>query len=76
MKNKQWPKDYVYVMDPDYTMVNAYNLRWDAPRETAYPSTFVIDRKGIIRFEKISHSHGDRTKASDVVKEVKKVPAE
>ena len=73
LQNKQWPKDFVYVTDPDYSLVNAYGLRWDAPRETAYPSTFVMDGKGIIRFAKISHSHGDRTKASDILEEVKRV---
>ena len=71
-KGKQWPKDFLYVMDPDYTMVNAYNLRWDAPKETAYPSTFVSDKKGIVRFAKISKSHGDRTKAADVLEELKR----
>jgi hypothetical protein len=29
--------------------------------ETAYPSTFILDGRGKILFEKISHSHGDRT---------------
>jgi peroxiredoxin len=72
LKGREWPKEFLYVLDPDYTMINAYNLRWDAPRETAYPSTFVLDKKGLIRFAKISHSHGDRTKASDVLAEVKK----
>jgi hypothetical protein len=74
MKGKQWPKDFLYVMDPDYTMVNAYGLRWDAPRETAYPSTVVLDRKSVVRFAKISKSHGDRTKAADILKELNSVP--
>ena len=73
MKGKQWPKSYLYVMDPDYTMVNAYNLRWDAPRETSYPSTFVIDKKGIIQFAKISKTHGGRSSASEVIAAVKKL---
>jgi hypothetical protein len=47
-------------------------LRWDAPRETAYPATFVLDKNRLVRFAKISHTHGDRTKASDVLAEVKK----
>ncbi len=72
-KGKQWPKDFLFVMDPDYTMVNAYNLRWDAPMETAYASTFVLDRKGSVRFAKISKSHGDRTKAADVIAKLKAV---
>ncbi|HEY5042520.1 MAG TPA: peroxiredoxin family protein [Verrucomicrobiae bacterium] len=72
-KGKEWPKDYLYVLDPDYAMVTAYGLRWDAPRETAYPSTFVMDKTGVVRFAKTSHTHGDRTKAADVLIEVKKL---
>lgn len=74
MKGKVWPNDFIFVIDPDYTMVNAYNLRWDAPNETSYPSTFVLDEKGIIHFEKISHTHGDRSKASDVLAELEQLP--
>jgi peroxiredoxin len=70
LEDKEWPKDFVYVIDPDFSMVNAYGLRWDAQRETSYPSTFVLDRKGVVHFVKISHSHGDRTKASNILKEV------
>lgn len=72
-KSRQWPKEYLYVLDPDYTMVNDWHLRWDAPRETAYPSTFIIDKKGVIRFARISHSHGNRSKAVDIVAEVEKL---
>jgi peroxiredoxin len=61
------PANIVLVTDPDYTVTNLYGLRWDAPHETAYPSTFVLDKKGIIVFEKISHSHGDRLSAEDAV---------
>jgi len=52
--------------------VNAYGLRWDAPNETAYPSTFVLDRKGVVRFANISRSHGDRTKAADIIEQLKR----
>lgn len=76
MKNKQWPKEFLYVVDPDYTMINAYHLRWDAPKETSYPSTFVLDKKGTVRFAKISHTHGDRTTSAEVLEELKRVPME
>jgi peroxiredoxin Q/BCP len=61
------PANVVMVTDPDYKMTNLYDLRWDAPHETAYPSTFILDRKGAVLFEKISHSHGDRTTAQDIL---------
>ena len=72
-RGKMWPKEFAYALDPDYSMVNAYGLRWDAPRETAYPSTFVIDGKSIVQFTKISRTHGGRTKASEVLAEAKKL---
>jgi hypothetical protein len=55
------------VTDPDYTATNLYGIRWNAPQETAYPSTFVLDKHGVIVFEKISHSHGDRLSAQDAL---------
>ena len=76
LKSKQWPKDFVYLLDPDFMMVNAYGLRWNAPGETSYPSTFVIDRKGVVKFAKISQGHGDRSKALDVLEELKRIPAD
>jgi len=48
-------------------MVNTYGLRWNAKGETAYPSTFVLDDKGVVQFSKVSESHGDRTKATEVL---------
>jgi peroxiredoxin len=61
------PANVILVIDPDYVVTNRYKLRWDAPGETVYPSTFILDQKGSIISEKISREHGDRTKASDVL---------
>jgi peroxiredoxin Q/BCP len=61
------PSNVILVTDPDYKATNLYGLRWDAPHETAYPSTFVLDKHSTVLFEKISHSHGDRISAKDVL---------
>ena len=66
-KQNQLPANVHLVIDPDYQMTNLYGLRWDAPHETAYPSTFLIDRQGIITYSKVSTGHGDRTTAQDVL---------
>jgi hypothetical protein len=58
------------LIDPDYTFTNLYGLRWDAPRETAYPSTFLIDRKAVIFYRKVNQGHGDRSTAADVLLEL------
>lgn len=66
-KQSELPPNVVLVTDPDYKVTNLYGLRWDAPHETAYPSTFILDKKGMVVFEKISHGHGDRLSAQDAL---------
>ncbi len=66
-KQADLPANIVLVADPDYKMTNLYGLRWDAPHETAYPATFVLDKDGKVTFAKISHSHGDRLSAQDAL---------
>ena len=62
------PPNFRVLIDPGYTFTKAYGLRWDAPKETAYPATFVIDREGTIRFAQVSLEHGGRTPVADVLK--------
>jgi peroxiredoxin len=66
-KQADLPANVVLVTDPDYRVTNRYGLRWDAPHETAYPSTFLLDKKGFVVYEKISHGHGDRLSAQDAL---------
>ena len=61
------PDNSAFVLDPDYAFTNAFDLRWDAPRETAYPSTFVIE-DGKVKSATVSKGHGGRTTAKDVLK--------
>ena len=70
--DQKLPANFHLVIDPDYAFTNLYDLRWDAPKETAYPSTFLVNRKGNIYFAKTSHSHGDRTTAADTLSELTK----
>jgi peroxiredoxin len=70
-KQADLPPNIRLVIDPDYKMTNLYGLRWDAPHETAYPSTFILDKHGTILFERVSHTHGDRTSAEDVLGRLK-----
>lgn len=69
--DKQFPQNFRLLLDPGYTFTNLYRLRWDAPRETAYPSTFLINRDGAIFFARISDSHGGRTTAAEVLDALK-----
>jgi peroxiredoxin len=65
--DKNLPKHFELLVDPDYVMTNLYNLRWDAPKETAYPSTFILNTKGVITFAKVSNSHGGRASAAEIL---------
>lgn len=64
LADKEWPADFIFLLDPDYAFTNRYGLRWEAKNETAYPSTFVIDQAGKVRFAHVSRSHGDRISAA------------
>lgn len=68
------PANFRVLIDPGFTFTNAYGLRWDAPRETAYPSTFVIDRQGVVRFAQMSKEHGGRTPVADVLSALAALP--
>jgi peroxiredoxin len=66
-KESELPPNIALVTDPDYDVTNLYGLRWNAPNETAYPSTFILDKEAHVLFEKISHGHGDRMSAQDAL---------
>lgn len=66
-KAKALPEGFHFVVDPDYKFTEAYGLRWDAPRETAYPSTFVIDQDGTVKFAQVSKTHAGRAAVKDVL---------
>ncbi len=72
---QELPPNFHLVIDPDYTFTNLYGLRWDAPHETAYPSTFILNNHNVVLFTKTSHSHGDRTTAADTLAELKQTGA-
>jgi len=66
-KENQLPPNIVLVTDPDFKVTNLYGLRWNEPGETAYPSTFLLGEDRRIQFAKVSHSHGDRVSAQEVL---------
>ena len=70
---KAFPSNFRFVLDPNYSFTLSYDLRWNAPQETAYPSTFVIDGTGIVRYALVSKSHGGRATAADVLTELRKI---
>lgn len=67
LTGKQLPDPLLLVIDPGYEFTKLYGLRWEAPGETAYPSTFVLDRDRVVKFRKVSQSHGGRANAEDVM---------
>lgn len=70
--DKPLPAHFELLLDPGYEFTNLYGLRWDAPKETAYPSTFLIDQQGKLFYAKVSKSHGGRTKATEILEELAK----
>lgn len=69
----KFPKNVTMLLDPDYKLTTLYGLRWVAPRETAYPSTFVVGPDNTIHYAKISRTHGGRAAADEVLAAVHKL---
>jgi peroxiredoxin len=67
LTDKKMPGNMELLLDPGYDFTNLYGLRWDAPHETAYPATFLIDSNGLIFFSKIVKEHGGRTTAAEIL---------
>ncbi|MEO9591527.1 peroxiredoxin family protein [Rhodopirellula bahusiensis] len=67
LKDTKLPSPFTMLLDPDYAFTNAYGLRWNAPQETAYPTTIVIGKDGKIDFVNISRTHRGRTTAATVL---------
>lgn len=72
INDKTIPAHFQLLVDPDYAFTNAYHLRWDAAGETAYPSTFVIQKDLKVVFSKVSQEHGGRSKPEEVLKVLSK----
>lgn len=68
-----FPDNFLFTIDPDYSMINKYGLRWNAEKETAYPSSFVISKNGEIVFSKVSTTHGYRADNEDIFKALGKL---
>ena len=67
LADKKLPNNFDLLVDPGYTFTNLYGLRWNAAQETAYPSTFLVDRQGVVFFSKIVKEHGGRTTATEIL---------
>lgn len=69
----KFPKHITLLLDPDYKLTTQYGLRWAAPNETAYPSTFVVGPDNTIHYAKISRTHRGRAAADEVLAAVRKL---
>ena len=67
LQTQSFPSNFMMLLDEDYSFTNAWGLRWNAPKETAYPSTFLIDQQGYITYMKVVRSHAGRTTAAEVL---------
>jgi peroxiredoxin Q/BCP len=66
--DKTWPRNFHFTIDSQFELTNQYGLRWSAPNETAYPSTFIVDSQGKTIFSKVSKSHGGRATVEELLK--------
>ncbi len=72
LSRKVLPANFDLLLDPGYEFTSRYGLRWDAPNETAYPSSFVLDRNGLVLFSKVVKAHGGRVTAQEILEVLSK----
>ncbi|HVT82861.1 MAG TPA: redoxin family protein [Phycisphaerae bacterium] len=65
---KGLPDGFLFVTDPGKKFVGSWGLMWNKTGETAYPSTFIVDKTGGIKFSKVSDNHAGRATAGEVLK--------
>ena len=61
------PANVHVVLDPNYQFTNQYGLRWDAPNQTAYPSTFLLTKGRVVLFAHTGHTSSDQTPPADAL---------
>ena len=71
--SRRLPEPLTLVADPGMKMVQQWGLRWNKPRETAYPATFLIKSNGRVAWSKVSDSHAGRSSVDEILRELKKL---
>jgi peroxiredoxin len=71
--SRRLPEPLTLVADPGMEMVRQWGLRWDKPRETAYPATYLIKSNGRVAWRKVSDSHAGRSTVDEILRELKKL---
>jgi peroxiredoxin len=61
------PPNVHVVIDPNYQFTSQYGLRWDAPNQTAYPSTFLVGKGRTVIFAHTGHTSSDQTPPTDAL---------
>lgn len=61
------PANIHIVLDPDYVFSTKYGLRWDAPSQTVYPSTFLVASNGTVIFAHTGRTSNDLTPPADAL---------
>jgi peroxiredoxin Q/BCP len=67
LAERRLPQGYYLAIDEDFKLTNQYGIRWDAPKETAFPSTFVIGTDKKVKFVHTSKKHDGRAKSEEVL---------
>jgi peroxiredoxin len=67
------PEPLVMVRDQAMEMISEWGLRWDAPRETAYPAAYVIGPGRRVKWAMVSDSHAGRATVEEILSALKQL---
>ena len=71
--SRRLPDPIRVVRDDDMQMVKEWGIRWEAPNQTAYPATFVVDQNGRIAWKKVSSTSAGRSTVEEILRELRKL---
>lgn len=63
----QLPPNVHVVLDPNFQVTTQYGVRWSAPNQTAYPSTFLVSKNGNVIFAHTGRTSSDQTPVKDAL---------
>jgi peroxiredoxin Q/BCP len=68
----EWKLTFIVVADPEGDAIKRFGLL-NPQNRLAVPSTFVIDREGIVRYRYVGTSANDRPEIRQVLEAVRKI---
>jgi alkyl hydroperoxide reductase subunit AhpC len=70
-KNGGQPVGFLFMSDPQHTVINRYGLLNERSQGLPHPATFVIDKKGVVRWKSVDVNYRVRPTNQQILEALK-----